>query len=92
MQVALVMFVCILTTVRPVHAVDLPITAPERVGFSTERLKRLDQLMQQAVAEQQYGGVVYILARHGKVVRFESIGKPGGTASGKDAIFRLAPP
>lgn len=68
----------------------LPVTTPEKVGFSGERLNRLDALMHQAVTEKQYGGIVVLLARHGKVVRFESYGKPGGTDSGRDAIFRLA--
>lgn len=71
-------------------AVEPLTVAPEKVGFSTERLKRLDALMQHAGDEKQYGGIVLLLARHGRVVRFESFGKPGGTGTGTDAIFRLA--
>jgi CubicO group peptidase (beta-lactamase class C family) len=71
---------------------DVPTAAPEKPGFSTERLKRLDTLMQQAIDDRQYGGIVALLARHGKVVRFESFGKPNATntADDKSTIFRLA--
>lgn len=75
------------------QSAELPRIAPGKAGFSSERLQRLDALMQRAVADKQYGGVVVLLARHGKVVHFESFGKPnlaGSGAADKDAIFRLA--
>jgi len=62
------------------------------MGFSTERLKRLDTLIRQAVDDRQYGGAVVLLARHGKVVHLESYGEPNltaGTAGDKNSIFRL---
>lgn len=89
---ALALVLCAPAGIRVAQAQgsDAPVISPEKVGFSSERLKRLDAVMHQAVEEKQYGGVVVLLARHGKVVRFESFGKPGGSDSGKDAIFRLA--
>jgi hypothetical protein len=50
---------------------DLPTAGPEKLGFSSERLERLDSVMRRAVEEKQYGGIVTLLARHGKV---ESVG------------------
>jgi len=89
---ALAMIMSALAGIQSARAqgTDLPIATPEKVGFSSERLKQLDALMQQAVADKQYGGIVVLLARHGKVIRFESFGKPGRTEYAKEAIFRLA--
>jgi CubicO group peptidase (beta-lactamase class C family) len=80
---ALAIVICTIHSARA-QAADLPVATPEKVGFSSERLKRLDIVMEQSVADKQYGGVVVLLARHGKIIRFESFGKPGGTNSGKD--------
>jgi len=77
---------------RARHA-DLPCAAPETVGFSSERLKRLDAMLQRSIDEKQYAGVVALLARHGKVVYFEAKGKrelANGAPMEKDTIFRLA--
>jgi hypothetical protein len=41
---------------------------PELVGFSTDRLTRLDQAMQSLVDSKQLAGIVTLLARHGKIV------------------------
>lgn len=78
---------------RQIHGAELLTVAPDKVGFSGERLERLDALMRQAVTDRQYGGIVVLLARHGKVVRFESFGKPnlsGGSSDDRESIFRLA--
>ena len=86
----------LLTLVLPgtrADGAELPTVAPDKVGFSAERLKRLDALMQQAVADRQYGGIVILLARHGKVVRFRSFGRPNlatGSSDDRESIFRLA--
>jgi len=66
--------------------------APESVGFSSERLKRLDEAMQRAVDEKQYAGVVTLLARHGKVIHFSALGQKdiaSGAPLEKDTIFRI---
>src|ERR1700758_257230 len=60
---------------RPLSAQLLPNAKPEEVGFSSERLQRLDAGMQQKVDEKQLAGIVTILARHGKVVEFKTYGK-----------------
>lgn len=91
---ALAMATFVLTGISPAPAQssELVTAAPKEMGFSTERLKRLDTLMRQAVDDRQYGGAVVLLARHGKVVHLESYGEPNltaGTAAEKNSIFRL---
>ncbi|WP_263350159.1 serine hydrolase domain-containing protein [Acidicapsa acidisoli] len=72
-------------------AVDLTVTTPETVGFSSERLERLHALMQEAVDKKLQAGIVTILARHGKVVDYRTYGErdmAGHTPITKDTIFR----
>src|SRR5260370_3762022 len=54
--------------------VDMTLTKPESVGFSSERLERLHALMQQVVDQKQLPGAVTLLARHGKVVYYRTYG------------------
>lgn len=68
------------------------IVDPHSVGFSDERLRRLDEVMQQAVDEKEYAGVVTLLARHGKIVHFAAIGRQDlatGATLTPDSIFRI---
>lgn len=77
-------------------AADSPRTietaTPEAVGFSSERLQRLDKAMQANVDNKVLAGAVTLLARHGKVVSFNTYGQRD-IASGKpmeqDTIFRI---
>jgi CubicO group peptidase (beta-lactamase class C family) len=65
---------------------------PESVGFSSERLTRLDAQMQKQVDDKQLAGVVTLLARHGKVVEEKAYGKKdiaAGTPMTTDSIFRI---
>lgn len=71
----------------------LIINKPESVGFSSERLKRLDAVMRQAVDGKEYSGVVTLLARHGKIVQLTPIGRQDlvtGAPMSTDTIFRIA--
>ena len=66
--------------------------APESVGFSSERLKRLDAAMQKVVDDGRVAGMTTLLARHGKVVAFNTYGKASlatGQPMPKDEIFRI---
>ncbi len=65
---------------------------PEALGFSSERLGRLDAVMQREVDEKQFAGIVTVLARHGKVVEYKAYGKKdlsSGAPMTRDAIFRI---
>jgi len=69
----------------------LPTASPESVGFSSERLKRLDVGMQGFVDAGRVAGMTTVLIRHGKVVAFNTYGKKalGGEPMTRDAIFRI---
>lgn len=72
---------------------DLAAATPESVGFSPERLKRLDGMMTRIVEEKRLAGVVTLLTRHGKMVHVSAHGRPDASQSAsmrRDAIFRIA--
>jgi len=67
--------------------------APESVGMSTERLARLTPTFRQYIDNGQLPGTVTLVARKGKIVYYESLGKSdveSGKTMQKDAIFRIA--
>lgn len=72
-------------------AVSLGNASPESVGFSSERLKRLDASMQALVDQGHLPGVTTMVVRHGKVVAFQVHGKKGfdGPPMTQDTIFRI---
>jgi CubicO group peptidase (beta-lactamase class C family) len=77
--------------IKAKHALDLTVSRPETVGFSTERLENLHALMQKAVDDKQIAGIVTILARHGKVVDYRTYGERDVASHApmtKDAVFR----
>jgi CubicO group peptidase (beta-lactamase class C family) len=62
------------------------------VGLSPERLARLDEYMKRQVAGGHLPGAVTLLARHGKIVVFNSYGAADPdrhVAMTKDSIFRI---
>jgi CubicO group peptidase (beta-lactamase class C family) len=65
---------------------------PEAVGFSAERLQRLDKRMQSLIDNKSLAGIVTALARHGKVIECKAYGDRD-LASAKpmslDTIFRI---
>ena len=65
--------------------------APESEGFSSERLKRLDAYMQGLVDQGHLPGAVTLVARHGKIVSYETFGKKAidGAPMTKDTMFRI---
>jgi CubicO group peptidase (beta-lactamase class C family) len=77
----------------PKGAGDLsPAASPEAVGFDSGRLKALDAYMAKTVADGRVAGMTTLLARHGKIVEFNTYGKTSlasGQAMPKDEIFRI---
>jgi CubicO group peptidase (beta-lactamase class C family) len=70
-----------------------PAVRPEDVGMSSERLGRIKTAMQRYVDRGEVPGVVTLIARHGRVVHFESAGYRDVEARAPmtpDTIFRLA--
>jgi CubicO group peptidase (beta-lactamase class C family) len=74
-------------------AATLPKSSPEAVGLSAERLQRVQAVLQGYIDRGEIAGAVSLVARHGRIVYFESQGvmdlethKP----MRPDTIFRLA--
>jgi CubicO group peptidase (beta-lactamase class C family) len=66
---------------------------PEAVGLSTERLSRIDKVMERHIAQQKIAGGVTLLARHGKVAHLGTYGMMDvetGKPMTPDTIFRIA--
>jgi CubicO group peptidase (beta-lactamase class C family) len=71
---------------------DLPRAKPEAVGMSSERLARISATLKADIEAKKIPGAVIIVARHGKVVMYEAMGRidPAGDAPmTRDAIFRI---
>jgi len=74
-------------------AAPLPKAAPDQVGVSSERLRRVRALLQRYVDRGEIAGAVSMVARHKKVVHFEAQGVSDLETKAPlrtDAIFRLA--
>lgn len=74
-------------------AQNFPIVTPESVGFSSERLKRLDARLDEYVETGRTTGAVMILARDGNVFYQNSVGYRDLKAKDHmemDDIFRIA--
>lgn len=77
---------------QAVQQVGLATIAPEGVGLSSERLERINKVVQGYVDEKKAAGFVTMVARRGKVAHFGSFGLmdiDSGRAMRPDAIFRI---
>ncbi len=66
---------------------------PEVVGFSPERLQRIDKAVQEYIDKGYQAGAIAFIARNGKIVYHKSFGqddREAKTSLKKDAIFRIA--
>lgn len=66
--------------------------APEKVGFSTDRLGRIHPVMQAYVDQKKLPGVITLVSRRGKVVHFERFGLmdiESNKPMQADTIFRI---
>lgn len=66
---------------------------PEEVGLSSERLKRVHDLIERRIETRDISGAVTLVARNGRVAHLEAQGLmdiEGNKQMTKDAIFRIA--
>ena len=66
---------------------------PEDLGFSAERLGRLDAVIQDNIDQHKLAGAVMFIARNGQTAHFKSYGQQdveAGKPMPTDAIFRIA--
>jgi CubicO group peptidase (beta-lactamase class C family) len=69
-----------------------PTAKPEDVGFSSERLRRISDLVQRHLTAGTFSGAVTLVARNGRIAHFEAQGLmdiESRKAMQKDAIFRI---
>ena len=73
-------------------ATVLPVASPESVGLCPQRVGQLMNALQSEAERQRLPGAVALIARHGKLALFESMGAldpAQGTPMVRDAIFRI---
>ena len=83
----------LIVSIHSNFAQELKIADPAEIGFSSQRLDRIDQVFSRYVEEDQMAGSVILLARKGKVGYFKSFGYRDIAANSpmeKNAIFRIA--
>ncbi|MDE0684823.1 MAG: serine hydrolase [Candidatus Poribacteria bacterium] len=86
-----ILFLLILTVSAFSH--ELPMVEPEAVGLSTERLSRIDKIMEKHIAQQKIAGGVIVIARYGKIAYLGAHGMMDVEAEKpmmSDTIFRIA--
>ncbi|HEX6841210.1 MAG TPA: serine hydrolase domain-containing protein [Stellaceae bacterium] len=74
------------------QAQGLPMGKADELGFAPDRLARITETLKANIDRHDIPGAVLLIARHGKVAYFESMGAldPQGQAPmTKDAIFRI---
>jgi CubicO group peptidase (beta-lactamase class C family) len=77
----------------PVRTSGAPRSASGESGFSTERLTRIDRVLQEYVDENRIAGAVALLLRDGQPVYERAVGwsdKEAGRRMTTDTIFRIA--
>ena len=82
---------CSMTAVA-VEAQSLPSARPEQVGLSSERLQRITDMLKADVDKRMIPGAVVLVARHGKIAYFETVGVRDPATKvpmTKDSIFRI---
>jgi len=75
------------------NQLGLPTATPESVGFTTAGLAALNKEMHALVDAKKLAGVTTLIARHGKVVHFDTYGAANATTGEPlkpDSIFRIA--
>ena len=82
-----------LTLGTVILAQGLPPGQPGELGFSPERLARIDTVMREHVEQNKIAGCVTLVARHGKIAQLGTYGmadRETGKPMQIDTIFRLA--
>jgi CubicO group peptidase (beta-lactamase class C family) len=81
-----------IATAVAAFAQSLPSAKPEQVGFSAERLQRVIDVIKADVDKRIIPGAVVVVARHGKIALFETVGARDPATKvpmTKDTIFRI---
>ena len=79
-------------TSAAVTAAELRTARPESVGMSSDRLERIRPIMQAYIDDNQLAGITTMIARRGKIVHHETVGKLNlttGEALQANSLFRI---
>ena len=85
----LLVFVC---TATAAFTKDLGTAKPKAVGLSSERLQRIDTVLQADIEQGRIDGAVLLIARKGEIAYFKAFGmqnKEKGLPMEKDSLFRI---
>lgn len=83
----------VLSLAAPLAGQGLPAGNPTALGFASDRLARIDRVMQQYVDSGKVVGVVVLVARHGQIAYHRAFGmadREAGRRMAPDALFRIA--
>src|SRR6516162_8840104 len=83
-------FSAILAAALPALAASVQSAKPEQIGFSSERLARIHDMVQRHIDAHDISGAVTLVARNGKVAHFEAHGLADIEAKkpmSKDSLF-----
>ena len=73
-------------------AQELPTGKPEEVGLSGEKLGRIGPALKALIDDHKIAGAITMVARHGRVVYFEAVGRrdvEAGKPMERDTISRI---
>jgi CubicO group peptidase (beta-lactamase class C family) len=90
MKRSTVIFSAVLAATLPALAASVQTAKPEQIGFSSERLARIHEMVQRHIDAHDISGAVTLVARNGKVVHFEAHGLADVEAKkpmSKDSLF-----
>jgi CubicO group peptidase (beta-lactamase class C family) len=82
-----------LASLMPATARELPMAKAETVGMSTERLARINELLERNVRDGNIVNAVTLVARNGRIVHLQAHGyldPAAKTPMREDALFRMA--
>ncbi|MEC8896446.1 MAG: serine hydrolase, partial [Planctomycetota bacterium] len=65
----------LLISCLPLSAQELPSARPEAVGLSSEKLGKVDKIVDGLIASNRLAGATVIILRHGKVAYFKAFGQ-----------------
>jgi len=91
--IALLAFSSCVQTGMQQNASSFTESDPEQQGVSGERLMRIDDMLNEAIAGDQIPGAVALIARNGRIVYFKAFGtadREAGRDYQRDDIFRIA--
>lgn len=82
------------TSARPApRQAPTVVAEPQALGFSPDRLRRIDTLIESYVADRKIAGAVALVARDGRLVHLKSYGKQDverDVPMASDTLFRIA--